>query len=465
MRHILLIIGVLTTLTLLSGQSPRPTPEPDSTRRPTMSDSVSPISFPGVENAIVGVYIEDLATGEVLAEYGADRPMCPASIMKAVTSASVLSLYAGDRCFATRIGTEGKIAEGVLHGNIVITASGDPTLGSAYFDAPDAMRDSLIASLRRAGIDSVAGCIRIDGSAIPDPAYPPGWGDDDYMWPYGAMLRGFNWHDNRYLLTLPSRATDPYIPGLKVEFRRLRRGKMGYDAMPPLTVVKAWGRPSAKGSTVALAMPSPSDAFIFAMTSALADSAIAIGNAAIDPDTLATSELTSVTSPAFPEILRSLMHRSDNLFAEGMLRTIAPREPRDTAVSRETALWSLRGADTDSVAIIDGSGLSRLNRLTPWFLSDVLAWMARSPNGALYASLFPKVGQEGTVKRFLADTPLEGQLALKTGTMSGVRALAGYRLDSEGNPTHTVVLIVNGFSCSPSVVNKAAQTFFLNFFS
>ena len=65
-----------------------------------------------MENAIVGVYIEDLATGEVLAEYGADRPMCPASIMKAVTSASVLSLYAGDRCFATRIGTEGKIAEG-----------------------------------------------------------------------------------------------------------------------------------------------------------------------------------------------------------------------------------------------------------------------------------------------------------------------------------------------------------------
>ena len=62
-------------------------------------------------------------------------------------------------------------------------------------------------------------------------------------------------------------------------------------------------------------------------------------------------------------------------------------------MSRETALWSLRGADTDSVAIIDGSGLSRLNRLTPWFLSDVLAWMARSPNGALYASLFPKVGQ------------------------------------------------------------------------
>lgn len=437
----------------------------DAGRRPTLTDSVAPLRFPGVEGSVVGLYIEDLGSGEVLAEYGADIPMCPASIMKAVTAASVLSLYPADICFTTRVNTVGERgADGILRGNILIESSGDPTLGSAYFDAPDALRDSILASLAAAGIDSVTGGIVIDRSAIPDASYPPGWGSDDFMWPYGAMLRSFNWRDNSYTLSLPSKVTVPYIPGLQVDFKRHKRGKMGYDALPPLYLVKAWGKPPRKGAEVTLAMPSPADSFIYAMRRALADAGIAVADTVADAYG-APEPICEALSPTFPAILRSMMHRSDNLYAEGMLRTVAPRQPRDTAVAREKALWGLRGADTDSICIIDGSGLSRLNRLTPWFLSDVLAWMARSPYAASYAYLFPRVGREGTVKRFLAGTPLEGRLALKTGTMSGVRALAGYLLDDDGLPTHTVVLIVNGFSCSPSVVNKAAQEFFLDFFS
>lgn len=461
MRYILLIIGALAAAVLTGSRTPAPQQGYDG---PTMSDTMAPLSFKGVENSVIGLYIEEIATGRVVAEYGADRPMCPASIMKAVTSASVMSLYPSDQCFATKVKIIGEIEDSTLHGDVLIEATGDPTLGSSFFDNPDAMQDSLVAALRSAGIDSVTGTLRIDGSALPDPSYPPGWGDDDFMWPYGAMLRPLNWRDNRYNLSLPSKVTTPFIPDLKVDFRRLKRGKMGYDAIPPLTTVKAWGRPPRKGANVLLAMPSPAAAFVHAMTATLADSCIVFGQ---DPAETESPErvITMVCSPSFPDILRSLMHRSDNLFAEGMLRTIAPRQPRDTAVAREAALWMLRGADIDSVTIIDGSGLSRLNRLTPWFLSDVLAWMARSPRAVEYASLFPKVGREGTVKRFLAGTPLDGRLALKTGTMRGVRALAGYRLDDEGLPTHTIVLIVNGFTCSPSVVNKAAETFFLRFFS
>ncbi|MBD5345957.1 MAG: D-alanyl-D-alanine carboxypeptidase/D-alanyl-D-alanine-endopeptidase [Bacteroides sp.] len=463
MRHILFIIGALATTLLMSSRAPQKI-SLEPAKGPTLSDTVAPLSFKGVENAVVGLYIENIATGEVLAEFGADRPMCPASIMKAVTSASVLSLYAPDRCFATRVSCTGEITEGTLHGDIVIAASGDPTLGSAYFDGPDSMTDSIVSALLAAGIDSITGTIRIDSSAIPDASYPPGWGDDDYMWPYGAMLRAFNWRDNRYTLTLPSKNTSPYIPGLRVDFRRQKQGRMGYDSKPPLTLVKAWGRPASKGSSIDLAMPSPSEAFLYSLKSSLVASGITLGEGKAE-NVGPIWQLTEVLSPSFREILRSLMFRSDNLFAEGMLRTIAPMQPRDSATTRELTLWSLRGADTDSVVIIDGSGLSRLNRLTPWFLADVLSWMARSPMAADYAASFPKVGREGTVKRFLAGSRLEGRLALKTGTMRGVRALAGYMLDDNGMPTHTVVLIVNRFSCSPSVVNKSAESFFLSFFS
>lgn len=453
---ILIISLILSLIAVTSAAGPQ---------GPQMSDSVAPLSFRGSRQAVIGLYIEEIATGNVVAEYGADRPMCPASILKAVTSASVMTLYAPDRCFITNVGIDGTVESGTLQGNLIIRSSGDPTLGSANFDRPTALTDSIISSLRSAGIDSIAGSIIIDEQAIPDPSYPPGWGDDDFMWPYGAMLRSFNWRDNSYTLRLPSRTTEPHIPGLTIDFKRLRKGAMHYDAKPPLTTVKAWGRPPAKGAEERLAMPLPSEAFIYALTDSMTKTGIGVGSSPDYHRGDSIRVLTSVLSPAFPEILQSLMHRSDNLFAEGMLRTIAPFEPRDTAVARETLLWKLRGADVDSIAIIDGSGLSRLNRVTPWFISDVLLWMARSDYAAQYASLFPRVGIEGTVKRFLSGTRLEGRMALKTGSMRGVRALAGYKFGDDGHPTHTVVLIVNDYSCSVGEINKAAEAFFLKFFS
>lgn len=466
MRVLLHIAAILVLLALsASRQAPQATADSDLCHRPELSDITPPLDFSGVENAAIGLYIEDIVTGEAVAEFGSDLPLCPASIMKAVTCASVMSLYPDDNRFVTKVVTTGETRRRVLDGDIIVYGSGDPTLASDYFDMRDAMPDSLVAALRRAGIDSVSGTIRIDDSALPDPSYPPGWGDDDYMWPYGAMLRCLNWRDNRYTLELPSKITTPHIPGLTVDFTR-RRGRMGYDALPPLTTVKAWGRPPRRGATERLAMPDPAAAFIFAMTKTLADSGIRLGLRHYDytPDT-PLSELTEVMSPSFYEIMKSLMHRSDNLMAEGMMRTIAPRQPRDTAAARESILWKLRGVDTDSVSIIDGSGLSRLNRVTTWFMADVMSWMARSPKAVQYVGLFPLVGREGTVRRFLAGTKLEGKMRFKTGTMSGVRALAGFKIDDEGLPTHTVVLIVNRYSCSAAVINRAAETFFLNFFS
>lgn len=434
--------------------------------RPTLTDSFPPLEFDGVENAIIGLYIEDIESGEAVAEYGSDTPLCPASIMKAVTSASAMSLYPDGTSFVTKVATRGETDGTTLCGDIVIYGSGDPTLDSDYFtDFRHALPDSIVSALRRAGIDSVGGSILIDQTAIPDPSYPPGWGDDDFMWPYGAMLRAFNWRDNRYTLEMPSKTTIPFIPGLKIDYTR-RRGKMGYDAVPPLTTVKAWGRPPRRGASERLAMPDPAAAFIFAMNAELNDSGIKTGHNHYDylPG-IAVRELTEVRSPSFYEIMRSMMHRSDNLMAEGMMRTIAPRQPRDTAAVRELALWSLRGVDTDSVDIVDGSGLSRLNRVTTWFMADVMSWMARSPKSEQYVSLFPLVGRSGTVRRFLAGTPLEGKMRLKTGTMRGVRALAGFKLDDNGHPTHTVVLIVNRYSCPAAAINRAAESFFLNFFS
>ena len=66
--------------------------------------------------------------------------------------------------------------------------------------------------------------------------------------------------------------------------------------------------------------------------------------------------------------------------------------------------------------------------------------------------------------RLLADTRLKGALALKSGSMSGVLCYAGYKIDTSGNPTHVVVIMVNGFTCKVAEVRKAIASYLLTIF-
>lgn len=104
-------------------------------------------------------------------------------------------------------------------------------------------------------------------------------------------------------------------------------------------------------------------------------------------------------SPPVDEIMRSCMMRSDNMFAEAMLRTYGKLEGKDgsteTAATRELAYWTDRDMPMEGVEIIDGSGLSRSNRVTADFMTGMLGVMG---DNATYVSFFPLAGQEGTLK-------------------------------------------------------------------
>ena len=91
--------------------------------------------------------------------------------------------------------------------------------------------------------------------------------------------------------------------------------------------------------------------------------------------------------------------------------------------------------------------------------------MAYRPDASSYVSLFPKVGVDGTVKKLLCGTPLEGRLVLKSGSMKGVYCYAGYLIGDSGLPTHTVVIMINGFTCSRAAVKKGIESFLLDRFA
>lgn len=351
-----------------------------------------------------GLYVRPISEDVPIALQNPETPLVPASITKAITSAAVMSLRDSLACFITPVWMCGEIVQRpsgkmALNGDIVICPVGDPTLGDDRFKRSMVLPDSVVAALRRLNIDSVAGRVRVDGVAFTDESVPEGWSSSDLSAYYGAPLLASTYAHN------------------------MKGGRHGRVNMRPDTML------------------------VGVVSRALKKGGIAMGNRKTATTDGPQTALYLHKSPNYKEIMRSMMVRSDNLYAEGMLRTLAEGDTRADALAEEMDFLTDPdlGLMLQGVKLNDGSGLSRKNRVTPHFMANLLAWMANSTVGPAYVSLFPVAGKEGTVRSMFKGTPLEGKLVLKSGTMTGVKCYAGYKLDDKtGRPTHVVVAMVNG---------------------
>lgn len=416
------------------------------------------LGIDGEDATLVGVYIKDLHTGEVLYDYNSELAMTPASVMKIVTSSSALSILGEDFRFKTSVELTGaKTAGGVWQGDIIVHASGDPTIDSEFLSKKTNFVDSIYFKLKRLGINKLNGKIRV--SETMSQAGPNvRWEIEDVAWPYGSGCFGFNYRDNTTVVYPLTGVTRPKVPDFKIEV---------VENSPKNDLVRGWGSNTLtayvkKGTTnkwaLQTSVPKPSAVFINALRQRLKDGGIALSDtkkgtsAASDSKTIYTHH-----SPKAIDILRSLMVRSDNLYAEAMLRATSPGTSLNKAIEKEQKLWTDRGVDASYSIIFDGSGLTRGNRLQPRFVAEILEWMAMSDKSEQFTSLFPLSGVSGTLKNFLARSPLKGKLALKTGSINAVQCYAGYKLDDNGKPSHVVVVFVNGFFCRRAEVRQAVE--------
>lgn len=337
------------------------------------------------------VMITDLKSGEVLVSYHPDMSLVPASIMKSVTVAGLLSRTGPDKKYLTDVLITGPVLNGVLGGDMIIKGSGDPSLNSKHIHGGKDFVKEIVSALEKRGIKRIKGKIKIDESIWSGPATCPTWGSGDLANSYGTGQHGFNYEDN------------------------------------------ASGKKS---------VANPAGVFLSQLNRALGASGITVSNE--DVSESQSKLLLSHESVPYDEIMRSCMMRSDNQFAEAMLRTLAVSsgKPGSTADGAKvnTDLWTRNRAPMAGVHIEDGSGLSRQNRVTASFMTHVLKTMWHDP---YYVSFFPLAGQEGTLRGFLKDTPLDSYIAMKTGSMNGIQCYAGYKLNEDYEPTHSVVVILN----------------------
>lgn len=363
------------------------------------------------------VLIRDLVTGKILVSHNIDMPLLPASIMKTVTIASLLNEKGPEERFHTLVYADGPVESGTLNGDLVVKGSGDPTLGTNCEPKSSDIIDEIIASLKQREIRHIAGNLRVDTSLYAGPSCPDSWLREDRVESYGTGCHALNFRHN------------------------------------------------ASGSR---SVSNPAAVFLRCLHSRLAGAGITVDGADLANDEnladVAATLLVDHVSDCYSEVMRSCMMRSDNLFAESLLRTFGLARGNDGSTAASAAemmeYWKRKGVYAKGVRIVDGSGLSRDNRVTARFMAGVLDDMYEDDE---YSTFLPLAGREGTLSSFLKETDLDSFVAMKTGSMRGIQCYAGYKLDELFAPTHVIVIIMNEIG-KRSQAREAAENLLLDIF-
>lgn len=364
------------------------------------------VDTPGLPKGSMAVLVTELPSGKAVASYNADKPLTPASIMKSITLASASDVMNVEKPYVTPVIIDGKVSGGTLQGNLIIQGSGDPSINSTHWPKSENFVNEIISALKKQNIKTIEGKVIIDESALAGSSIPPNWAQGDLGSYYGTGNHAFNYSDNA-------------------------RGKASVQ--------------------------NPDAVFIRDLETAMSKAGMELGHKQLEGG-MRKVILRHQSAPV-KEIMRSCMMRSDNMFAESFLRQYGKHSGLDgstpAAAEAEMNYWRNRRVPMEGVKIVDGSGLSRVNKVTANFMEGVLR---HKRNDIEYVSFFPLAGQEGTLRGFLKDTPLDSYIAMKTGSMRGIQCYAGYKLDDKFAPTHVVVVIVNDFTCQRDYLRKAIAT-------
>ncbi len=443
-----------------------------------------------LDDAVWGVEARTLG-GEEIVSHNAGVNMTPASTAKVLTCGAALHALGADYRYVTRIGYSGVIEDGRLKGDLYIVGGADPTTGAA--DWPSVSSQAVFAKWRSivaaAGISAIDGRVIGDGRLL-DGREIPGWDADDLGFYYGAVPGGLNYYENviDYRVTPGQAVGDsvsvvqayPQTPWLVMSNSSVT-GPAGTG--DKLTYINSDLFPVAEmRGSYALGKPSRTESCtnrFGAYTCAwhfreyLAASGIEAGPCAdIGPQGDIRTSLTAAgpldreagglraapqdsltilgetQSPPLESIVREVLHRSDNFYAETLFRTLGLQYTASAAYDScrvaQRRVLSGMGLDSRSVRIQDGSGLSRKNFISPAFFVDFLSAMSATGEYDIWLELFPKPG-EGTLYDRMSLVPYEvkSRIRIKSGSMDGVRAYCGYVLPpATGNKEDTVVFSV-----------------------
>ncbi|CAN5665523.1 D-alanyl-D-alanine carboxypeptidase/D-alanyl-D-alanine-endopeptidase [soil metagenome] len=434
-----------------------------------------------------GVVVRSLGTGETIHRQNGGKLFMPASNMKLITGAAVLEALGPDFRYRTEVAAAGPVQNGVLRGDWVVRGGGDPSISERFGDgeARTVFR-AWADSLRAHGVTRVAGAIVGVDEYFDGVPYGRGWAWDDLEAYYSAPVAGLQYNEGAIRVQVfPGRqAGEPGIISLNPptgHVRIVNETRTVEPGRPPrlrYTHSDAAGTLLVSGeipsNTVAVerdvAVREPTRFFVTALRETLREAGIQVEGPAVlpgdrDEEGLALGRIAPLFvhhSAPMREIIPAFMKPSQNQMAEMLLKTLG-RELRGTGsvaagVQVVDSLFRGWGFATErQLLMADGSGLSRYNYVSPDLLMELLEHMTRSPNWETWYASLPIAGVDGTLRARMRDTPAEGNVHGKTGTLSSVRALSGYVTTANGERL-IFSMIVNGHALSASDADRLVDT-------
>jgi D-alanyl-D-alanine carboxypeptidase/D-alanyl-D-alanine-endopeptidase (penicillin-binding protein 4) len=335
-----------------------------------------------------GAWVHDGGAGRTVFKWNTAKRRIPASVQKLVTTAAIMDRLGTQARFATQVLARGEVIEGELDGDLYVKGSGDPSFGTgALAGLADAVAET--------GLDHVDGRVYGDESFFDGLRGGPAsrFGISPWVGPLSALAfnRGTIAPFGRGWQTAPAAFT---AGRLRVFLRRAH---------------------------VAVARNART------------------GSAPAEARTIAARE-----SPPLDRIVRHTNHVSDNYYAETLLKGLGARAGKRGS-TREGARVARRfGREAGfSARVVDGSGLSRGNAIAPRDVGHLLLHVRGEDWFESFYRSLPLAGRTGTLHKRMRGTRASGRCRAKTGTLSGVSALAGFCRAPDGDLV-TFALLMNG---------------------
>ena len=465
----LLALAVLTGLALHARADGLP---------PTVLKALQAVPIPA---ASVAVVVQPVDGNAPLVAHQAGKAMNPASVMKLLTTYAALDLLGPAWAWKTGAWSDaaaGPAVDGVFGGNLYLKGSGDPRFAIEHLSG-------LLRQLRVRGLRRIDGDIVLDRSVFDIARIDPAAFDDKPMRPYNVGPDGLliNFQAIRFTL-LPENGQPRLLletpsDGLRLDNRlRSADGPCGSDWKDRIAIrlipESAGHRLEFTGSyasecgekSLNLA-PLPADAQAGGLIRALWKELGGDLGGQVRGGTLPAGArlLAQHESPPLADAVRDINKFSNNVMARQVFLTLGNDEAPATAERARQRIgdWlKRRGLRFDELVIDNGSGLSRVERISAGNLNRLLLDAWHSPVMPELVSSLPIVGIDGTMKKRLNGAEATGRAHIKTGTLDGVKTAAGYALDAQGR-RYVVVFLINhpraqaGSAAIDALINWVAQ--------
>lgn len=428
----------------------------------------------GIPPDAVSIVLQEAAAQRPVLAHNAERSMSPASVMKLVTTYAGLEMLGPAFTWSTEAFATGPLADGILTGDLVLRGHGDPKLTIENFWL-------LLRGVRARGVQEIRGDLVLDRSYYGFDPGDPGHFDNEPLQVYNTLPDALLVNHKAVRLTFTPDTNskrvriqaDPPLAELRIvnqltldaapcgDWRARVKTEMGAEPGGGAQLVFAGNYSVLCGEQsrhYSILSPQIYAGGLFRqlwgelggrLTGSVRDGVVPHG----------ARLLAAHESPALSEVVRDINKYSNNAMSRQLYLALgaaafgppATPEKSDRAVKQWLAQKRL---DLPELVIENGSGLSRIERVSARGLSAMLAAAWRSPVMPEFIASMPVVGVDGTLRRF-KHLSYARQAHIKGGTINGVRAIAGYVLDATGRRW-----IVACFINHPKVHNGNAQAIF-----